>query len=67
MRTLMLSNARQEYALAVIDRAVVPELRQRPKRKQIVVLGTLLGGIVGLFVIAIRRTLRAADARATTG
>lgn len=63
MRTLMLSNARQEYALAVVDRAVVPELRQRPKRKQIVVLGTLLGGIVGLFVIAIRRTLRVAETR----
>ncbi|MGH8249563.1 MAG: Wzz/FepE/Etk N-terminal domain-containing protein [Steroidobacteraceae bacterium] len=58
MRTLMLSNARQEYALAIIDRAVVPELRQRPKRKQIVILGTLLGGIVGLFFIAIRRALR---------
>lgn len=58
MRTVMLANARQEYALAFVDEAVVPELRIRPKRTQLVVLGTLLGGIFGVFVIAIRRTLR---------
>jgi len=58
MNTLMLANARQEYAFSVIDPAVVPELRHRPRRKQLVVLGTLLGGIVGLFMIGARRFLR---------
>src|SRR5690606_5922413 len=30
MKTLMLANAREEYALTVVDRAVAPELRERP-------------------------------------
>jgi uncharacterized protein involved in exopolysaccharide biosynthesis len=47
MNTLMLANARQEYAFAVIDPAVPPEIRARPRRKQIVVLGGLLGAIFG--------------------
>jgi uncharacterized protein involved in exopolysaccharide biosynthesis len=58
MRTLMLANARAEYALSVVDEAVVPELRYSPKRKQLVVLGGLLGCIVAAFVVALRRTLR---------
>jgi uncharacterized protein involved in exopolysaccharide biosynthesis len=58
MRTLMLAHAREEYALSVVDEAVAPELRYSPKRKQLVVLGGLLGCIVAAFVVAIRRTLR---------
>lgn len=58
MKTLMLANVRNEYAFSVVDPAVVPELRARPKRKQLVVLGTLLGGIVGLFLVATVRTFR---------
>jgi uncharacterized protein involved in exopolysaccharide biosynthesis len=58
MRTLMLANAREEYALSVVDEGVVPELRYSPKRKQLVVLGGLLGCIVAAFIVAIRRTLR---------
>lgn len=58
MKTLMLANAREEYALAVVDQAVVPEMRSRPKRTQMTVLGALLGGIVGVFAVAIRRTVR---------
>jgi uncharacterized protein involved in exopolysaccharide biosynthesis len=58
MKTLMLANVRNEYAFSVVDPAVVPELRARPKRKQLVVLGALLGGIVGLFVVAVSRSLQ---------
>jgi uncharacterized protein involved in exopolysaccharide biosynthesis len=67
MRTLMLANAREEYALSVVDSAEVPELRERPKRKQLVVLGFLLGGIVGCFVVAVRRTFRAQRIRYEAG
>jgi uncharacterized protein involved in exopolysaccharide biosynthesis len=63
LRTLMLVNGRREYALATIDRAVAPEMRHRPKRKQIAVLGTVLGVIVGLGLIALRHALRGASAR----
>lgn len=55
MKTLMLANARDEYAFKVIDEAVVPEVRERPKRKQLVILGTLLGCIVATFVVAMLR------------
>ncbi len=58
MNTLMLANAREEYSFMVIDPAVAPEIRFSPKRKQLVVLGTLLGGIFGLFLIAVRRVIR---------
>ena len=42
----MLANVNEEFALEVIDPALVPVFRNRPKRKLIV----LLGGASGLFI-----------------
>ncbi len=47
-KTLMLANVREEYAFVVVDPAVPPELRVSPKRTLIVVVGTLLGGFLGI-------------------
>ncbi len=45
-QTLMLANARAEYAFRVVDPAVAPEVRSSPNRTLIV----LSGGVLGLFI-----------------
>lgn len=66
-KTLMLASVRSEYALANIDPAVAPDLRFSPKRTIMVILGTLLGGILGVMLVLglkLFRRLRAGDVRA---
>lgn len=46
-KTLMLANARADYAFTVVDPAVTPEARIRPKRKLMVLTGIALGLILG--------------------
>jgi len=48
--TIMLANVQEQYAFRVIDPAVVPEVRSKPKRKLIVVLGAVLGGMFSVFL-----------------
>jgi uncharacterized protein involved in exopolysaccharide biosynthesis len=59
-KTLMLANARTEYAFTVIDPAVPPERRESPRRSLYVLVGAFMGGVVGLFVAYLRRKRRAA-------
>jgi uncharacterized protein involved in exopolysaccharide biosynthesis len=47
-KTLMLANARPDYAFKVIDPAVVPEMRARPKRKLLVVSGLAIGFVLSV-------------------
>jgi len=47
-RTIMLAEVRDEYAFRTIDPAVVPLEKSKPKRALICVLGTLLGGMLGV-------------------
>lgn len=42
-RKLMLADAREDYALVIIDKAVAPEERVSPRRKLIVLAGAALG------------------------
>lgn len=53
-KTIMFANIREEYVFKTIDPAVVPEERAKPKRAQICILGTLLGGIFSLMIIFIK-------------
>ena len=46
-KTLMLANGREEYAFTIIDPAVAPEQRIRPKRTLLVLTGLVLGGVLG--------------------
>ena len=48
--SLMLANVRTEYALAVVDPAVAPELKYAPKRALMVILGTAIGGTLALLL-----------------
>lgn len=49
-QTLMLANARIEYAFTVVDPAVAPEDRTSPRRKLIVLSGGALGLFFGVLV-----------------
>ena len=49
-KVIMLANVKNEYALQVIDPAVTPETKVRPKRMLMVVVGALLG-LVGSFIV----------------
>ncbi|MBU61173.1 MAG: hypothetical protein CMI26_01570 [Opitutae bacterium] len=47
----MLANVNEDFALEVIDPAVAPETRDKPKRKLIVVLGGVCGAFLGVFSV----------------
>ena len=47
----MLANVNEDFALEVIDPAVVPEEREKPKKKLIVALGGVCGGFLGIFSV----------------
>ncbi|MDH5300487.1 MAG: Wzz/FepE/Etk N-terminal domain-containing protein [Gammaproteobacteria bacterium] len=48
-KQIMLANVREDYAFKVIDPAVVPEEKIKPKRALIVVLGFMVGLMLGVF------------------
>ena len=56
--TLMLAEVRSDYVFKTIDPAVVPELKSKPNRALICVLGTLLGGMLGVVIVLIRHYAR---------
>jgi uncharacterized protein involved in exopolysaccharide biosynthesis len=58
MKTIMLANARSEYAFAVIDPAVPPELRTFPHRTLIVAIGTIAGSFIALVIVLVRLIIR---------
>jgi uncharacterized protein involved in exopolysaccharide biosynthesis len=47
----MLANVNEDFALEVIDPAVVPANRVKPNRKLIVALGGVCGGFLGIFAV----------------
>ena len=52
--TIMLAKVREEYAFKTVDPAVIPEQKDNPKRAQICLLGTLLGGMLSVLWVLIR-------------
>ncbi len=57
-KTLMLANARAEYAFSVVDPAVPPEIRTSPKRTLMVALGIIVGLFIGILNAFVRFNLR---------
>ena len=54
----MLANVNEDFALEVIDPAVAPETREKPKRTLIVALGGVCGGFLGIFAVFFAQFLR---------
>lgn len=60
-KSLMLAEVQDEFVFKVVDPAVVPELKDKPKRALICVLGTLLGGMLGVAIVLVRFAFRKED------
>ena len=54
IKSKMLAEASPEYAFSTVNRAMTPEVKSKPKRAIICVLGTLLGGILALILVLLR-------------
>jgi LPS O-antigen subunit length determinant protein (WzzB/FepE family) len=54
---VMLAQARPEYVFKTIDHPVVPEEKSKPQRALICMLGVVLGGIIGTFLVLARHYL----------
>lgn len=58
-QSVMMANVRPEYVFRVIDPATRPALRYAPNRKLILIVGTFLGGVLGVFIVAFISVVRA--------
>ena len=56
-KKLMMANERIEYAFAVADPAVAPEIRSSPKRTLLLLGGLGLGGFIGFSIAFVRARL----------
>jgi uncharacterized protein involved in exopolysaccharide biosynthesis len=57
-KTLMLANVRDGYVFSTVDPAVVPELKDKPKRSLIVAVALVLGGMLGVMLILLLGAVR---------
>ncbi|WP_351019023.1 Wzz/FepE/Etk N-terminal domain-containing protein [Shewanella sp. AC91-MNA-CIBAN-0169] len=57
-KTIMFAEVRDEYVFKTIDPALIPEEKSKPKRALICVLGTMLGGMLGVILVLIRYFVR---------
>jgi uncharacterized protein involved in exopolysaccharide biosynthesis len=57
-RTVMLANAQDEYVFETVDPAVVPQEKSGPKRALIALIATILGGMLGVFIVFGRSFIR---------
>lgn len=53
-KTIMFAEVRNEYVFKTIDEAVVPEVKLKPKKSLICVLGLILGGMLSVFYVLVR-------------
>jgi len=54
LETQMLAQINEDYILVEIDPPFIPEKKSKPNRTLICVLGTILGGILSVFIVLIR-------------
>ena len=54
-KSKMLAEASPEYAFVTVSRAMVPEQKSQPKRALVCILGTLLGGMLSVLWLLVRR------------
>jgi len=59
LQKLMLAKGNEEFAFKILDPAVSPKHRVRPKRALTAVVGTMLGGLLGVFVVLVGHLGRA--------
>lgn len=57
-KTIMFAEVRDEYVFKTIDPAIAPEVKAKPKRALICVLGTMLGGMLGVMLVLVKHFMR---------
>jgi len=57
----MLAEASPEYAFVAVSPSMVPEQKSQPKRAQIFIVGTLLGGMLSVLVVLVMHYARKSD------
>ena len=57
-KTIMFAEVRDEYVFKTIDPALAPEEKAKPKRALICLVGTILGGMLGVMFVLIRHFAR---------
>ena len=57
-KSLMLAEVQEEFVFKIVDPAVIPEIKEGPKRALICVLGTFLGGMFGVAIVLLRLIFR---------
>jgi uncharacterized protein involved in exopolysaccharide biosynthesis len=57
-KTIMFAKVRDEYVFKTIDPALITEVKSKPKRALICVLGTMIGGLLGVMFVLIRPFIR---------
>ncbi|MCZ2367590.1 Wzz/FepE/Etk N-terminal domain-containing protein [Vibrio diabolicus] len=50
-KSLMLAEVQEEFIFKIVDPAVVPEVKNGPQRALICILGTLIGGVLGVVIV----------------
>ncbi|WP_026957849.1 Wzz/FepE/Etk N-terminal domain-containing protein [Aliagarivorans taiwanensis] len=61
IKTIMLAEVMDEYVFKTVDPAIAPELKHSPQRAIICILGTLVGGILGVLFVLIRHFAKLQD------
>ena len=54
-QSMMLAKVSKQYALTIIDPPLIPEMKSHPQRALICILGTLLGSMLSLLIILVRK------------
>jgi len=65
-KKIMLANVRDEFAFKVIDPAVAPENRIKPKRKLMLILGLMVGVMLGVFIAFFLSFIRSQQTKETS-
>ena len=61
LQKLMLARGNEEFAFRIMDPAQAPKERVRPKRALIAVVGTMLGGMLGVFLVFLLHAVRGSE------
>jgi uncharacterized protein involved in exopolysaccharide biosynthesis len=54
-QSMMLAEVNPEYVLTTVDPPVIPEMKSKPKRSLICIIGTILGGVLSILIILVRK------------
>jgi uncharacterized protein involved in exopolysaccharide biosynthesis len=57
-KSLMLTEVQKDFVFKVVDPAVVPEMKLKPQRALISLMGFVLGGVIGLLVVFLRFVIK---------